>query len=98
MSIASIAASGMNAAALRQQVAAGNIARLGVTDSVRQGVTTSTLAGGGVSASVTVEPVDASAPVSDLVDSLAASSDFKANAKALARADEMVGSLLDVVA
>lgn len=98
MSIASITASGMNAAALRQQVVAGNIARQGIPDAERQGVTTSALASGGVSASVTVEPVDASAPVSDLVDSLAAGNDFKVNANVLARADEMVGSLLDVVA
>ncbi len=90
MSIATIAASGMNAATLRQQVAASNVAR--------QGVTTTTSASGGVSASVTVEPVDALAPVSDLVNSLSAGSDFKANAKVLERADEMIGSLLDVVA
>ncbi|MEE7566005.1 hypothetical protein HH297_05675, partial [Xanthomonas sp. Kuri4-3] len=53
---------------------------------------------GGVTASVTAAPDDAAAPASDLVDSLAAGNDFKANAKVLARADEMVGSLLDVLA
>ncbi|MEE7545794.1 hypothetical protein HF319_00910 [Xanthomonas sp. Kuri4-1] len=98
MSIASIASSGMNAAALRQQVAASNIARQSDPGADRQGVASSALPDGGVTASVTAAPDDAAAPASDLVDSLAAGNDFKANAKVLARADEMVGSLLDVLA
>jgi len=98
MRIASIAASGMHAAALRQQVAASNVARQGAVDSPRQGVTTSTLAGGGVWASVTVEPADALAPATDLVDGMAAGHDFRATARALARAAELIGSLLDVLA
>ncbi|MEQ8035054.1 hypothetical protein [Xanthomonas sp. WHRI 6106] len=69
MSINSIASSGMQVAALRQQVAA----------------------------SVVDASADPSAPATDLVEGLSARNDFQANATALRRSDEMLGSLLDVL-
>lgn len=57
MSISSIASSGMQVAALRQQVAASNVARQPVDGSPRQAVAASTQVNGGVAASV----VDANA-------------------------------------
>ncbi|MCC4588421.1 hypothetical protein JWH11_10195 [Xanthomonas melonis] len=97
MSISAIASSGMQAAALRQQVAAGNVARQPVEGSPRQAVAASTQANGGVAASVVEAPSDPAAPVTDLVDGLSARNDFQANATALRRSDEMLGSLLDVL-
>ncbi|APO94275.1 hypothetical protein [Xanthomonas vesicatoria] len=98
MSISSIASSGMQAAALRQQVAASNVARQPVDGSPRQAVAASTQANGGVAANVVDAVSDPSAPVTDLVDGLSARNDFQANAAVLRRSDEAVGSLLDVLA
>ncbi|MEA5125086.1 hypothetical protein [Xanthomonas floridensis] len=97
MSISSIASSGMQAAALRQQVAASNVARQPVDGSPRQAVAARTQANGGVSASVVDAVSDPSAPVTDLVDGLSARNDFQANANVVRRSDQMLGSLLDVV-
>ncbi|MBB5864901.1 hypothetical protein [Xanthomonas sp. 3058] len=97
MSISPIASSGMQVAALRQQVAASNVARQPVDSSPRQSVAASTQANGGVSASVVDAVSDPSAPATDLVEGLSARNDFQANATALRRSDEMLGSLLDVV-
>ncbi|MCS3744992.1 flagellar basal body rod protein FlgC [Xanthomonas arboricola] len=97
MSISSIASSGMQVAALRQQVAASNVARQPVDGSPRQSVTASTQANGGVAASLVDDASDPSAPVTDLVDGLSARNDFQANATVLRRSDQMLGSLLDVL-
>ncbi|KLD72582.1 hypothetical protein [Xanthomonas pisi] len=97
MSINSIASSGMQVAALRQQVAASNVARQPVDGSPRQFVAASTQANGGVGASVVDAASDPSAPATDLVEGLSARNDFQANATALRRSDEMLGSLLDVL-
>lgn len=98
MSIGTIASSGMQAAALRQQVAASNVARQPVDGSPRQAVAASTQANGGVAASVVEAPSDPAAPVTDLVDGLSARTDFQANAAVLRRSDAALGSLLDVLA
>ncbi|MBB4769499.1 hypothetical protein DYQ94_02245 [Xanthomonas sp. LMG 8993] len=97
MSISSIASSGMQVAALRQQVAASNVARQPVDGSRRQAVAASTQLNGGVAASVVDANADPSAPATDLVEGLSARNDFQANATALRRSDEMLGSLLDVL-
>ncbi|CAD0329926.1 hypothetical protein [Xanthomonas hortorum] len=97
MSISPIASSGMQVAALRQQVAASNVARQPVDGSPRQAVAASTQANGGVAASVVDAASDPSAPATDLVEGLSARNDFQANATALRRSDEMLGSLLDVL-
>lgn len=97
MSISPIASSGMQVAALRQQVAASNVARQSVDGSPRQAVAASTQANGGVAASVVDASSDPSAPATDLVEGLSARNDFQANATALRRSDEMLGSLLDVL-
>ncbi|MCE4516147.1 hypothetical protein ABQZ99_012635 [Xanthomonas hortorum pv. vitians] len=97
MSISPIASSGMQVAVLRQQVAASNLARQPVDGSPRQAVAASTQANGGVAASVVDASSDPSAPATDLVEGLSARNDFQANATALRRSDEMLGSLLDVL-
>ncbi|MBB5673771.1 hypothetical protein ABQ039_011695 [Xanthomonas sp. WHRI 6108] len=97
MSISSIASSGMQVAALRQQVATSNVARQPVDGSPRQAVAASTQLNGGVAASVVDANANPSAPASDLVEGLSARNDFQANATALRRSDEMLGSLLDVL-
>ncbi|MEB1608625.1 hypothetical protein [Xanthomonas arboricola] len=97
MSVSSIASSGMQVAALRQQVAASNVARQPVDGSPRQAVAASTQANAGVAASVVDAASDPSAPATDLVEGLSARNDFQANATALRRSDEMLGSLLDVL-
>ncbi|MBB4756574.1 hypothetical protein XarjCFBP7653_00290 [Xanthomonas arboricola] len=97
MSISSIASSGMQVSALRQQVAASNVARQPVDGSPRQAVAASTQLNGGVAASVVDANADPSAPATDLVEGLSARNDFQANATALRRSDEMLGSLLDVL-
>ncbi|OQP82651.1 hypothetical protein IA54_020125 [Xanthomonas phaseoli pv. syngonii LMG 9055] len=97
MSINSIASSGMQVAALRQQVAASNVARQPVDGSPRQSVAASTQANGGVAASVVDANADPSAPATDLMEGLSARNDFRANATALRRSDQMLGSLLDVL-
>ncbi|UOS97711.1 hypothetical protein LZZ50_14330 [Xanthomonas arboricola] len=97
MSISSIASSGMQVAALRQQVAASNVARQPVDGSPRQAVAASTQLNGGVAASVVDANADPSAPATDLVEGLSARNDFQGNATALRRSDEMLGSLLDVL-
>ncbi|MBB4596221.1 hypothetical protein [Xanthomonas arboricola] len=97
MSISSIASSGMQVAALRQQVAASNVARQPVDGSPRQAVAASTQLNGGVAASVVDANADPSAPATDLVEGLSTRNDFQANATALRRSDEMLGSLLDVL-
>ncbi|KIQ24728.1 hypothetical protein [Xanthomonas campestris] len=98
MSISTIAGSGMQVAALRQQVAASNVARQPVEGSPRQAVAASTQAGGGVTASVVDAAADPSALATDLVAGLSARNDFQANANVLRRSDEALGSLLDVLA
>ncbi|AEL07576.1 hypothetical protein VDF98_09765 [Xanthomonas campestris pv. raphani] len=97
MSISTIASSGMQVAALRQQVAASNVARQPVEGSPRQAVAASTQAGG-VTASVVDAAADPSALATDLVAGLSARNDFQANANVLRRSDEALGSLLDVLA
>ncbi|MCC8535970.1 hypothetical protein ACDH70_21695 [Xanthomonas axonopodis pv. poinsettiicola] len=98
MSISTIASSGMQAAALRQQVAASNVARHPVEGSRRQAVAASTQVNGGVTASVVEAPADPAAPVADLVEGLSARTDFQANATVLRRSEQALGSLLDVLA
>lgn len=70
MSISSIASSGMQVAALRQQVAASNVARQPVDGSPRQAVAASTQLNGGVAASVVDANADPAAPATDLVEGL----------------------------
>lgn len=77
MSISSIASSGMQVAALRQQVAASNGASAGGRLSPRQAVAASTQLNGGVAASVVDANADPSAPASDLVEGLSARNDFR---------------------
>lgn len=98
MSVSATAASGMYTAALRQQVAASNVAGSGSADSQRLGVLSNTQAGAGVSATVVGVGQDSAAPVTDMVNSLQASNSFEANAAVLETYDEMLGSLLDTYA
>jgi flagellar hook-associated protein FlgK len=98
MSITSIASSGMHVAALRQDVAASNIARSLIPGAPRQSVAASALPDGGVSGSVVAAGDDTDAMATDLVYSLVARNDFQANALVLSRSDQMIGTLLDKTA
>lgn len=98
MGISSIASSGMSIAQLRQAAAAGNIANAGVPGAQRLGVDAGALPGGGVAGELVAVPDDADGMTTDLVYSLSARSDFEANVVVLSRSDEMVGSLLDMLA
>lgn len=96
--VSSIAVSGMRAATVGMQAAAHNVANLATSGHQRQGVAMAAGAGGGVSASVVTAAQDPAAPLSDLVDALAARQMFQANAAVLQRHNDTVGSLLDVIA
>lgn len=98
MSVSSIAGSGMNVAQLRQTAAASNIAGVGADDARRLGVDASALPDGGVAGELVAVPDDADGMASDVVYSLQARSDFEANVVVLSRSDEMLGSLLDMLA
>lgn len=98
MSISAIASSGLNVAQLRQTAAASNIARSGVDGAQRLGVDATALADGGVSGQLVAAPDTGGDITTDVVYSLSARSDFEANAVVLKRGDDMVGSLLDMLA
>lgn len=93
-----ISASGMRVAALRLDVSAGNVARLPVEGTVRQGVSATASAGGGVRGTVVEAAADPGAPVGDLVEARASALAFDANARMLRASDDAVGFLLDVMA
>jgi hypothetical protein len=88
----------MNVAQLHQTAAASNIASAMVPDAQRVGVDASVLPDGGVTGSVVPAPDDADGMTTDLVYSLSARNDFEANAVVVSRSDEMIGSLLDMLA
>ncbi|MFT4247062.1 MAG: hypothetical protein QM581_03360 [Pseudomonas sp.] len=98
MSVSSIASSGLNVAQLRQVAAASNIANAGADDAQRLGVDASSLPDGGVAGELVAVPDDVDGMTTDLVYSLSARSDFEANAVVVSRSDEMIGSLLDMLA
>jgi len=94
-SVSSIALSGLNAASLRLESSAHNIANLQTPEFRRQQVRQQAQPGGGVSA----EPVRAERPgdalAEDIVAQMQASIDYRANLQVLKTQDALLGRLLD---
>ena len=95
-SLFSIAPSGLRAAQLRLDTSAHNVANLNTAGFHRQSVVQQAVANqGGVRASVQQAPSEGAALEHDMVDQIAASYAFKANAVVLRTADKTLGTLLD---
>lgn len=94
-SIRSISLSGMNAATVRLNASAHNVANAGTPDFRRQTVTQSTQPGGGVGTQLVQSGAAGSDLAADAVAQMSALYDFKANLRTLLVEREMLGSLLD---
>jgi flagellar hook protein FlgE len=97
-SISSISLSGVQAARLRLDTAANNVANIDTPDFRRQQTLQQTLEGGGVQTSVTQSDTTGSALETDIVEQMAASYTFKANLGVIQTEDRMMGSLIDLKA
>ncbi|HJW12663.1 MAG TPA: flagellar basal body protein [Albitalea sp.] len=95
-SISSIAQSGMNAALVRLDAAANNIANLQTPGYRREQVAQQEQAQGGVSASIERAPQPGENLAEDIVQQMAASYAFKANLRTIQTQDVMMGALLDL--
>ncbi|HQQ68819.1 MAG TPA: flagellar basal body protein [Alicycliphilus sp.] len=96
-SMLSIAQSGLQAAQLRLDSSAHNVANLNTPDFRRQSVALQAAPEpGGVRASLERSPDTGVAVGAQAVEQIAASYAFKANVLVLRTADEMAGALLDV--
>lgn len=96
--ILSISLSGMNAAQVRLQSAAHNIANLNTPDFRRQEITQSTLVEGGTRTEVVRAESVGENLEADLIQQLQARNSFAANLFAFKISSEMVGSLVDILA
>lgn len=100
-STSSIAISGMNAATVRMDVAAHNIANAQTPDFQRQEVVQQTVSGGGVQATVQQPPTPPKLPtgslfLGDVVQQMEALYAFKANQKVVQTQQDMLGVNLDI--
>jgi flagellar hook-associated protein FlgK len=103
-STSSIAISGMNAATVRMDVAAHNIANAQTPDFQRQEVVQQTVSGGGVQANVTPAQQPPTPPklptgslfLGDVVQQMEALYAFKANLKVVQTQQDMLGVNLDI--
>ena len=96
-----IALSGMQAASLRMQAAAGNTANRQTEGFARRGVIQSTAADGGVQARMTTTGArndSDGAMVSDAVEAREAAQAFAASTTALRAREDTLGTLLDTFA
>ncbi len=98
MSTITTALSGLNAASLRLDTHANNIANSLTPGYQRQTVVQQALPGGGVAASVARAEAPGESLANDLVGQISASYDYKANLKVVKTQDELMGSLLDLKA
>jgi flagellar basal-body rod protein FlgB len=96
--LSSIAYSGLNAALLRMDAAANNIANVQTPGYRRQFVEQEALAEGGVAASVGQAQEATANLADDLVQQMVAAYSFKANLRTIQTQHVMLGSLLDVTA
>lgn len=96
MNASAIAQSGMNAALLRLDSSAHNIANLQTENFRRQEVVQEPVAQGGVKASVKQADVAGSSLVDDVVQQRSASYAFIASLKIIQAETKMMGTLLDV--
>ena len=90
------ALSGMNAASLRLDTSAHNIANSMTPGFKRQSTLQEAAPGGGVRASVTQAEAEGTSLAEDLVTQIDASYQFKANLKVVQTQDRMLGALLDM--
>lgn len=97
-SLSAIALSGLSAAQTALQASSHNIANLGTANFQRQGVSTSTQSGGGTMASVFTEPEVGHNEAADMVGLLEARHAFAANLAVFKTGDQMMGTLLHMVA
>jgi flagellar hook-associated protein FlgK len=98
MNTISTALSGLNAASLRLDTAAHNIANTLTPNFRRQTVVQQALPGGGVAASVERAAEPGGSLADDLIGQMSASYAYKANLKVVQTQDEIMGSLLDLKA
>ena len=95
-SITSISTSGLQAAQVRLQTSAHNIANTQTDGFHRQTVVQQARpAGAGVDATVVRSPTEAAALAADVVEQLSAKNAFLANAAVLRTGNRVLGSLLD---
>ena len=98
-SISSIAGSGLQAAQLRLDASANNVANMNTPGYRRQAVQQEAAAGSaGVRATVQREPQEGVALEQEVVEQMSATYAFKANLQTIRTQDEMMGSLLNVKA
>lgn len=93
--VSSIALSGMNAAQLRLDASAHNIANQQTEQFRRQEITQTATPEGGVSASVRQLAVPGEAVAEDLVQQMSAGYSFVANLKVIETEKKMMGALLN---
>ena len=96
-STAAIATSGLQAAQLRMQGHAHNIANLGTADFRRSQVSQSALPSGGTQAQMGRMAQPGAALADDVVGQLQAKNSFLANLAVFKTQDQMAGALLDAV-
>jgi flagellar hook protein FlgE len=98
MNTIAIALSGMHAASLRLDTAAGNVANSQTPGHRRQTTLQQASPGGGVTATVTRSDTEGASLAEDLVTQIDASYQYKANLRLLQTQDRMLGVLLDLKA
>lgn len=98
MSTISTALSGMNAASMQIGVSGHNIANAMTPGFRRQQVEQTAVPEGGVRAEVSTAVVAGDALAEDIVNQMAASVVYKANAQAVRTQRDLTGGLLDVLA
>jgi flagellar hook-associated protein FlgK len=92
----SIGLSGLNAAQLRLDTAAHNVANAQTPGFQRQQVVQQAVADGGVQAEVSAQRLPGGSLEADAVEQMSAAYSFKANVRTLQVQDEVLGSLLDI--
>jgi flagellar hook-associated protein FlgK len=97
-SLSAIALTGLSAAQTALQASSHNIANLGTANFRRQGVAQSTQSGGGTTARVFTAPELGHNEVADTVGLLEARHAFAANLAVFKTGDQMMGTLLHMVA
>lgn len=96
MNTIATALSGMNAASLRLDTSANNVANSLTPGYKRQSTVQQATPGGGVSASVTQADSAGESLAEDLVTQIDASTQYTANLKVVQMQDRMLGALLDL--
>jgi flagellar hook protein FlgE len=96
MNTISTALSGMNAASLRLDTSANNVANSLTPGYKRQTTEQQATPGGGVATTVTQADAEGESLAEDLVTQIDASYQFKANLKVLQTQDRLLGTLVDL--